>query len=116
MTPQQQAAQEAGIFVTKLNDAILYPLIALMSGIALLFFLYGSAEYIMNASSDQAREQGKKHITYGIIGLLVMISAYSILTLATGTFGFDQQLECADNPTLSGCDTAFKLPVVTPGP
>jgi hypothetical protein len=110
MTPQQQAAQEAASFVTRLNDAILFPLIALLSGVALLFFLYGCAEYIMNAANDQAREQGKKHITYGIIGLLVMVSAYSILTLATGTFGLDQQLDCADDPTGSGCGSAFQLP------
>jgi uncharacterized membrane protein YidH (DUF202 family) len=110
MTPQQQAAQEAASFVTRLNDAILFPLIALLSGVALLFLLYGCAEYIMNASNDQAREQGKKHITYGIVGLLVMVSAYSVLTLATGTFGLDQQLDCADDPSGSGCGSAFQLP------
>lgn len=105
MTPQQ----EAMAFVDKLNDIILFPLIALLSGIALLFFVYGAAEYILNAESEQAREQGKKHITYGLIGLVVMLSAYAILTIATGTFGLSQQQKCAVDPTLSGCDQAFKM-------
>jgi heme/copper-type cytochrome/quinol oxidase subunit 2 len=114
MTPQQQAAQEAASFVTKLNDIILFPLIALLSGVALLVFLYGCAQYIMNAANDQAREEGKKHITFGIIGLVIMVSAFSILTLATGTFGLDQQLDCANDPTGGGCGSAFQLPVTGP--
>jgi heme/copper-type cytochrome/quinol oxidase subunit 2 len=109
MSPQQQASQEAAQFVTRVNDVILFPLIALLSGIAFIFFLYGCAQYIMNASSDQAREEGKKHIMYGLIGLVVMMSAFAILTLAVNTFGLGTQLNCADNPSASGCGSAFKL-------
>ncbi len=110
MTPQQQAAIEAGKFVTKVNEFILFPLIALLSAVAFLVFIYGSAQYIMNAANDTARAEGKKHITYGIIGLTVMMSAFALLQLASGTFGLNTQLNCADKPTASGCDTAFTLP------
>ncbi len=113
MTPQQQAAAEAAKFVDKLNDIILFPLITLMSGVAFLFFIYGSAVYIMNASNETAREEGKKHIMYGIIGLLVMVSAYAILSIAVNTFGLEKQLECADDPSAGGCTEAFKLPSAT---
>jgi hypothetical protein len=106
MTPQQQAAD----FVIRFNDAIIFPLIALMMGVAFLFFIYGSAEYIMNAANDQARETGKKHITYSLIGLFVMVSAWAILSLAANTFGLNQQVKCADDPSGSGCGSAFKLP------
>ena len=41
----------------------------------------------MNDSNGQAREEGKKHIMYGIIGLVVMVSAYTLLTIAANTFG-----------------------------
>ena len=110
MTPQQQGTKAATEFVDKLNDIILFPLITLMSGVAFLVFIYGCAVYIMNASNDTAREEGKKHIMYGIIGLLVMLSAYALLSIAANTFGLDKQLECADNPIASGCTDAFKLP------
>ena len=56
-------------------------------GIAFLVFLYGSAVYVMNAGNEQARGEGKKHIMYGLIGLVVMVSAYTILTIAGNTFG-----------------------------
>ena len=103
MTPKAAATAEAVSFVAKVNEVILFPLIALLSGIALLFFLYGAAEYIMNAANDQGREQGKKHLFYGIIGLVIMLSAYTILSIAAGTFGLRDELECSINPSLSGC-------------
>ena len=109
MTPGQQAAAEAGNFVAKVNEIILFPLIALLLGIAFLYFIYGCAQYIINAASDQAREEGKKHIMYGLIGMVVMLSAYALLTLAVNTFGLGKSLDCANVPNGAGCETTFKL-------
>lgn len=77
----------ARAFVQTLNEVILLPLIALLMGVAFLVFLWGCFEYIRGASNPTAREAGVKHITYGVIGLVIMISAYTILQLAAGTFG-----------------------------
>ncbi len=74
-------------FLAKINDAILYPLITLMMTVALVVFLYGCFEFVANAGNDSARSSGKKHILWGIVGMLIMVSAYSILTIAAGTFG-----------------------------
>lgn len=107
MSPQQQAAEEAANFVARVNDAILFPLIALMSGVAFLVFVYGGAEYIMHADNDQARSRGRKHILYGLIGLLVMVSAYALIELAAGTFALDDELVCVEDPTAPGCASVF---------
>ncbi len=104
------AIEEASSFIQRLNDAILFPLIYLMMGVALLFFVYGAAQYILGASSDQAREEGKKNIMYGILGFLVMGSAYAILGLAAGTFGLNDELDCYSDPNGSGCEAAFEIP------
>lgn len=77
----------AQCFVNKINQAILFPVITLLLALAFLVFLYGMFEYVKNAASDQGRETGKQHILYGVIGMFVMLSAYSILSLAAGTFG-----------------------------
>ena len=105
---QQKAAEEAARFVVILNDVIIFPLIALLSAIAFFMFLWGCAQYIFNATNDQARQTGVKHITYGIIGLVIMLSAFTILTLVTATFGLDDELTCAADK--AGCSKAFKLP------
>lgn len=111
MDPQQKAAEEAAAFVEILNATILFPLIALLSGIAFLVFLWGAAEYIFGANNDQARNQGRSHMLFGIIGLVVMVSAWALLTLATNTFGLGDQLDCADDPGACAGDE-FKLPEV----
>lgn len=105
-----QATAQAAAFVDTFNTVILFPTIALLSAVAFLVFLWGVAQYFLNATNDQARQQGIKHITWGIIGLVVMISAWAILRIAVATFGLDQQLDCADDPTGLGCDTIFELP------
>lgn len=77
----------AGPFIDKIQGAILFPLISLMMGVALLMFLWGTFSYIKNAEGDEARETGKKHMLFGIIGLVVMVSAFTILKIAANTFG-----------------------------
>ena len=73
--------------VVKLNENILFPLIALLSAVALLVFLYGCFKFVTNADDDSARAAGKQHILWGIIGLFIMVSAYAILNIFAGTFG-----------------------------
>lgn len=104
-----KAASAAQCLVDKINGAILFPLIALMSAFALLVFLYGCFEYVRNADSDSAREMGQRHILYGIIGLLVMLSAFAILSIAAGTFGLGiDRVNCNDasSPTSSGLNSS----------
>ena len=57
--------------------------------IALLVFLYGSFIFITNAANESERTRGRQHILWGIVGMVVMVSAYAILTVATGTFGIE---------------------------
>lgn len=104
---QQQAATEAASFVAKLNQIILFPLIALLLGVAFLVFIWGCAQYIIGATNPTSREQGMKHITFGIIGLVIMLSAWAILTIVTATFSLDDELNCANDP--NGC-VIFTVP------
>ena len=105
MSPQQKATTQAVSFVAKLNDVIIFPFLTLLAAIAFLLFLWGCAQYILNAANDKSREQGIRHITWGIIGLVVMVTAWAILSLAAGTFGLQGQLDCAKDPNASGCSS-----------
>jgi hypothetical protein len=91
-----QTGQEiAGRLLERINDAIIFPLITLMMAVALLVFLYGAFEYVKGASNDGDRETGRRHLLYGIIGMLVMLSAYAILSIAAGTFNLGGELQQA---------------------
>lgn len=81
-----EAAQN---LLIKIEEIILFPLITLMMAVAFLVFLYGAFEFVLHAGDESGRAKGKSHMLWGIIGLLVMVSAYAILTIATGTFGVE---------------------------
>ncbi len=116
MSPQQQAAEQAGSFVATFNEVILFPTIALLTAVAFLVFIWGCVEYFINSTNEQSRQQGVKHITFGIIGLVIMVSAFAILNIAANTSGLGKELECANDPTASGCEDVFTVPLKTGGP
>jgi hypothetical protein len=100
------AASEAQVvaqsFLARINDAILFPLITLLMAVALLIFLYGAFEYVRGAQNDGDRETGRTHLLYGTIGMLVMLSALAILTIAAGTFGLENELYDAQDASSFG--------------
>lgn len=113
----ETAVRLAAGFVSKVNEVILFPLIMLLSAAAFLYFLYGSVVYIMNAENETARNTGRLHMLWGIVGLVVMFSAYALIEIATNTFGLQEQLDCANDPTADGCvEEIFRIsdPAITP--
>lgn len=88
--PIAHAASEAQLaaqcLVEKINANFLFPLITLMSAVAFIVFLWGCFQYVKSADNPQGREVGQRHILYGLIGMLIMLSAFALLNIAAGTF------------------------------
>ena len=76
----------ANSLVAQVNNIIIYPLITLFLAIAVLVFAWGVLQFLMNAEDSSARTEGRRHMLYGIIGIVVMVSAYTLLTIAVRTF------------------------------
>ncbi|MAG12741.1 hypothetical protein CL630_02940 [bacterium] len=66
---------------------ILGALIPFLFGIALIGFLWGVAQFVLNADSEDKRRDGKQIMIWGIIGLFVMISVWGLVAVIGGTFG-----------------------------
>jgi len=77
------------VLVLKINQFVLNPLIGLLFGLALVSFLWGVVEFIVQADSESAREKGKKHIIWGLFGMFVMFVAFAIIRIIAGTFGVE---------------------------
>jgi hypothetical protein len=74
-------------FLSKVIVQIINPLILLMVAVAFVVFLWGVFEFIAHAGEESKREEGKKAIMWGLVGLVIMFGAYGIINLAIGTFG-----------------------------
>jgi len=72
-------------FALKLATVVGNPLILLLSAAALLVFLWGIAEYIRGADNETERQKGAMHMMWGLIGLFIMLSAYTLLKISVDT-------------------------------
>lgn len=74
------------------NNIISYlinPLIGLLFALALAYFVWGAAMFILNANNPEARKKGQQHLLWSVIGLFVMVAVFGILRIVTATFGVD---------------------------
>lgn len=73
----------------KIGDLIINPLIVLLFALALVLFLWGLAQFLLNPEDSSGRENAKRKIVWGVIGLFIMVSAYGILNIFLRTLGID---------------------------
>ncbi len=65
-------------------------LLPLFIGLALLYFVWGLAEFIRNSGDVKANEDGKNKMIWGTIALFVIISIWGIVAFIGSTFDIDQ--------------------------
>lgn len=79
-------------FKSLVNCAIIMvvkPLVALLIGLALLYFLWGIITYIKGGDNEKKHSEGRQMMIWGIIALFVMVSVWGLVSILTGTFQFD---------------------------
>jgi Type IV secretion system pilin len=57
-------------------------------GLSVVFFFWGTGQFILNAGDEKYRADGKKKIVWGIIALTVYASIYGILNLMSRLIRF----------------------------
>lgn len=77
-------------FLANTNRLIINPIIYLLFAIALVYFLYGMVEFIAGADNEEKRMTGKNHMIWGIIGIGIMLSVWSILQILINTLGIEK--------------------------
>lgn len=70
-------------FLTKVENAILTPLIEVIALAAFILFVWGVIQFIQNAGVPEKRTAGQEHIIWGLVGLAIMFGAQAIITILT---------------------------------
>jgi len=76
-------------FVSNVNKLIINPLILLLFGLAVVYFLYGVFEFISNGENEEKKTTGKSHMIWGIIGIVIMMGVFTILNMIIKTFNIE---------------------------
>jgi hypothetical protein len=74
-------------FMGTMMTEILNPVMAVIFGAALVYFLFGLMVFIFGAGQESKRSEGKRHMLWGLLGMVVMVSSFTIIRLTLRTFG-----------------------------
>jgi len=72
-------------FIEKVSTEIVMPLITLLAAIAFAVFVWGVVQMIIAAGDEEKRDTGKRHILWGIIGLVILFGASGIVAFLKAT-------------------------------
>ncbi len=83
-------------FLTAILD-ILDIVVLVILALALVFFLWGVAKFILNAGDPEEQSKGKSIMFWGLIALFVMVSVWGLVSFIQDELGIDdEQLERPD--------------------
>ena len=88
--------------VDKIISGIFNPLIVLIGGLALIYFLVGVLKYIQSADNEEKRKEGATMMTYGIVALFVMSAVWGLVAVLEKTFNLDNNEISSSSTTETG--------------
>jgi len=85
----QSPDSSVGGLVPLIQDLI-NTLTPIVVALALLYFFWGLAKYILSSGDEAEKDKGKNMMIWGIIALFVMVSVWGIVGLLGNTLGIQQ--------------------------
>lgn len=73
----------------KAVHVIVNPILQVAFAVATILFVYGVFEFIKNTDSPEARKAGQQHMLWGLVGLAIMVSVFTIMKILLNTLGAD---------------------------
>ena len=90
LLPTFALAQDVTSIFIKIQE-ILNVIIPIVMTLALLYFFWGLATYILGGSADEEkRAAGRSMMIYGVIALFVMAAVWGLTGVLANTFGIRQ--------------------------
>ena len=88
--PMFASAATVGSVLKVFSDTI-NAVIPIILALAVLYFFWGLAKYVLNSANEDAKEEGRNIMIWGIIALFVMVSVWGLIALLQDTFDVDSQ-------------------------
>jgi amino acid transporter len=70
-------------------------LIPIVAALALLYFFWGLAQFILHSGEDDAREKAKGQMIWGIVALFVIVAVWGLVGFIADALGLGSDV---DNP------------------
>jgi len=73
--------------IGKIAKGLINPAIYLLFALALASFVFGVAKFVRSADDPGARKTGQQHMLWGIVGMAIMVSVFTIIRLVVENIG-----------------------------
>jgi len=67
-------------------EIVLQALIGVIFALALVFFFWGLAKFILHSAEEEAHEEGRKMMFWGIMALVIMFGIWGIVNFLLSIF------------------------------
>jgi len=74
--------------LNKILEGAIWPFMMLLFVVAIIVFLWGLIEFLVNADNEEKKSIGKRHMIWGVIGLAIMFSVYGIMQIIQSFIGY----------------------------
>lgn len=65
---------------------IMNQMVSIVAALALMFFFWGLANFILHSGDEAKRSEGKNIMVWGIVALFVMVSVWGLVKVLQNTF------------------------------
>jgi hypothetical protein len=72
-------------FVNKIATNIIDPAMVLLGIVAFILFAFGVVEMIWNGGDQEKRATGRRHMIWGIVGMVIIFGAKAIVDFMSAT-------------------------------
>lgn len=87
---QVNSVQDAGSFLIGLINNVAVPVIF---ALAFIVFIWGVFQvFILGGTNEEAKENGRALMLYGLIGFFVMVSVWGLVHILTGSVNLSNQV------------------------
>lgn len=91
----------------RIETYLIDPAILAIFTAAFLLFVFGLVTYLNNLRSGKGHEDGKRHMLWGLVGMLIMVTVNGIIGIIMNTIGvneYDTQIDRFNNVKPLGKD------------
>ena len=82
---------------------IVTSLVPILMALGVIYFIYGVATYVIAADAE-AQKAGRERMIFGIIGLVVIVAIWGLVSVLTSTFGISTDTVTPGLPGIPGFD------------
>ncbi|HWO07127.1 MAG TPA: hypothetical protein VNM40_00930 [Candidatus Paceibacterota bacterium] len=91
----------------RIETYVVEPIIAVIFTLGLLMFFVGIVEFLWQIKDGKTEGDGRKHMVWGLVGMLIMVSVYGIINLIINTFDLDDAIDTSRAQNVRPADQFF---------